>query len=117
MIDLTLLRARAAIIERYGQAQEAQWLRACTDRIEVLEAEVERLQTALAEEQAESLQQAEIARDALAEVERLRALHALADAYIDHLESAQDGHYRGRVEDAGEAYRNALRATPEVKDE
>ena len=44
-------------------------------------AEVERLRSELAEEQAESLRQAEIARDALAEVERSHALlRAVADA-------------------------------------
>jgi hypothetical protein len=42
-------------------------------RINDLEAEVGRLTKALQEEQVESLRQAEIARDALAEVERLRA--------------------------------------------
>ena len=43
------------------------------DRIRELEAKVERLTAALAEEQAESLRQAEIARDALADAERLTA--------------------------------------------
>jgi len=51
------------------------------DRIAALEVEVERLTAALAEEQAASLRQAEIARDALTEAERLRVL--VSDAYVE----------------------------------
>ena len=58
-------------------------------RLLTLEAEVERLQDALREEQGESLRQAEIARDALAEVERLqvreRELEALVRELADDL--------------------------------
>jgi hypothetical protein len=45
--------------------------------LDAYEAEIQRLTVALQEEQAESLRQAEIARDALAQVERLTALLAV----------------------------------------
>jgi hypothetical protein len=70
------------------------------------EAEAERLTAELTEEKAESLRQAEIARDALAEVERLRVLvRDILKNYDD--DDEMSGYYRP-LDDAMELARAAL---------
>jgi len=73
-----------------------------------LEANVDRLTAALAEEQAASLQQAEIARDALTEVERLTACWSSLTQLVALKDGPRDDTYYSERESAWAGARKAL---------